>query len=209
MNALRAARYVRVSRLDQNPRLQEDETATFIERRGWQLTDTFVDHGVSGSRERRPELDRLLLDARKRRFDVLVVFRADRLFRSLKHMVVTLDELAALGINFASVNEPFDTTTPSGRLLLHLVSAMAEFEKAILVERTRAGVAAARRRGARIGRPRVHVDRDELVRLRDDKMSIRVIAKKLGVGTGTIQRALGKLTRDDPEGPPHSPSEAA
>ena len=209
MNALRAARYVRVSRLDQNPRAQEDETATFIERRGWQLTDTFVDHGVSGSRERRPELDRLLLDARKRRFDVLVVFRADRLFRSLKHMVVTLDELAALGINFASVNEPFDTTTPSGRLLLHLVSAMAEFEKAILVERTRAGVAAARRRGARIGRPRVHVDRDELHRLRDDKMSIRLIAKQLGVGTGTIQRALGKLTQDDPEGPTHSPSEAA
>lgn len=89
--------------------------------------------------------------ARRGAFDLVVVYRADRLFRSLKAMVVHLDELAALGIGFVSVTEPFDTTTPQGRLLLHLVSAFAEFEKGVLVERTKAGIAAARRRGAKSG----------------------------------------------------------
>jgi DNA invertase Pin-like site-specific DNA recombinase len=187
---VRVARYLRVSRSDQNPELQADETDEFIARRGWELTATFTDQGVSGSRDRRPELDRLLADARRRKFDLLVVYRSDRLFRSLKHMVVTLDELAALGIGFVSVTEPFDTTTPSGRLLLHLVSAMAEFEKAILVERTKAGLAAARRRGARIGRPRARLDLDRARELRAGGRSLRDTAKELGVGAATLQRAL-------------------
>lgn len=94
---LRAVRYVRVSRLDQNPRLQEDETIGFIERRGWKLTDTFVDHGVSGSREKRPALDRMMAEARKGKFDILLVWRSDRLFRSLRHTVNSLAELEAMG----------------------------------------------------------------------------------------------------------------
>jgi DNA invertase Pin-like site-specific DNA recombinase len=132
----------------------------------------------------------MLGDARRRRFDAVVVFRADRLFRSMRHMVVTLDELAALGIGFVSVMEPFDTTTPSGRLLLHLVSAMAEFEKGILVERTKAGIAAARRRGACLGRPAARLDEDRLRELRADGASVRKIAETLGVGSSTIQRRL-------------------
>ena len=118
---MRCARYLRVSKHDQNPRLQEDETLEFVERRGWKLTGTYVDHGVSGSRERRPELDKMLTDARRKKFDVLLVYRSDRLFRSIRHMVVMLDELAEWGINFTSVTEPFDTSTSSGRLLLHMV----------------------------------------------------------------------------------------
>jgi DNA invertase Pin-like site-specific DNA recombinase len=170
--------------------MQADETAEFIERRGWVLHDTYLDHGVSGSRDRRPELDRMLADARRRRFDAILVFRADRAFRSLRHMVVLLDELAALGVGFVSVNEPFDTTTPSGRLLLHLVSAMAEFEKGILVERTKAGLAAAVRRGVRIGRPRVHVDVPRALALRAEGKSIRGVARELRVGAATLMRAL-------------------
>src|SRR4051794_12556307 len=95
---LRAARYIRVSRSDQCTSMQADETGDFITRRGWALHDTYLDHGVSGSRDRRPALDRLLGDGKRGRYDVLVVYRADRLFRSMKHMVNTLDELAALGI---------------------------------------------------------------------------------------------------------------
>jgi DNA invertase Pin-like site-specific DNA recombinase len=122
MRALRVARYLRVSRHDQDTALQADETGQFIKNRGWKLADTYKDHGISGAKDRRPELDRLLADARKRKWDALIVYKADRLFRSLRHMVLTLDELAALGIAFVSVTEPFDTSTPSGKLLVSVRS---------------------------------------------------------------------------------------
>lgn len=186
----RAVRYIRVSRSDQRPELQSDETEQMIERRGWMLVDTYVDHGVSGSRERRPQLDRLLDDARHGRFDVLVVYKADRLFRSLRHMVVTLDELAALRIAFASATEPFDTTTPSGTLLFHLVSAFAQFERSLLIERTRAGLAAAKRRGVRLGRPSIALDIEKARQLRADGKPLREVARALHVGLGTLHRAL-------------------
>lgn len=188
---LRVARYLRCSRVEQNLHLQEDETATMIEQRGWTLVGTYSDEGVSGTRERRPGLDRLLLDARRRKFDAVVVWKADRLFRSLKNMVVTLDEWNALGVGFVSATEVFDSTTPQGRLLMHLVSAFGEFERAVIVERTRAGIAAARRRGARIGRPRARLDDDELRRLRTEGLSVRQIAEALQVGASTVQRRLG------------------
>lgn len=190
---IRVARYIRVSRSDQRPALQSDETMEFIERRGWVLADTFVDEGVSGTKARRPELDRLLAAARKRQFDILVVWRSDRLFRSLKHMVITLGELAALGVEFVSVTEPFDTTTPQGRLLLHLVSAFAEFERGVLVERTKAGLAAARRRGAQIGRPRVVVDRAKVAELHKARKSVRQIAREMQIGATTVHRLLKEL----------------
>jgi DNA invertase Pin-like site-specific DNA recombinase len=190
MKTVRAAAYHRVSRADQNPELQQDEVAELIERRGWALARSYTDEGVSGSRDRRPELDQLLADARRRKFDLLVVWRADRLFRSLRHMVVTLDELAALGVGFVSVTEPFDTSTPSGRLLLHLVSAMAEFERSILIERTKAGLAAAIRRGVKVGRPRVEFDVDRARALRVEGKTYRQVAAELGVGAATVHRAL-------------------
>ncbi len=144
----RAARYIRVSRSDQAPGLQLDETLDFIERRGWRLDETYQDHGVSGSKINRPALGKLLKDAKRKRFDVLVVWRSDRLFRSTRHMVNTLAELDAWGIHFVSVTEPFDTTTPQGRLLFTVVSAFAEFERDLLIERTKSGMQAAQKRGA-------------------------------------------------------------
>jgi DNA invertase Pin-like site-specific DNA recombinase len=191
MHTIRVGRYLRVSRHDQDTRLQADETAAFIKNRGWKLADTYRDHGISGAKDRRPELDRLLADARKRKWDALVVYKADRLFRSLRHMVLTLDELAALGIAFVSTTEPFDTSTPSGKLLLHIVSAMAEFERSLLIERVKSGVAAARRRGARLGRPPARLDMDRLRELRAQGLSVRKIAETLKVGSSTIQRHLG------------------
>src|SRR5580658_7953083 len=110
----------------------------------------------------------------------------------IRNMVTTLDELTALGVNFVSVTEPFDTTTPSGRLLLHLVSAMAEFEKSILVERTKAGLAAAIRRGAKVGRRRVRVDLERARELRVEGKTLRDVAKELGIGTATLYRALAE-----------------
>jgi DNA invertase Pin-like site-specific DNA recombinase len=170
--------------------LQDDETKDFIARRGWKLTATYVDHGVSGSRDSRPELDRMLADARRGKFDILVVWKSDRLFRSLRHLVTTLDELAAIKIGFASATEPFDSTTPSGRLLVHLVGAMAEFERAVMIERTKAGLAVAIRRGARPGRPRARVDLERARVLRGDGKTFKEVADELGVGVATLHRAM-------------------
>lgn len=195
---LRAARYCRVSRADQNLDLQMDETADLIERRGWQLTATFTDQGVSGIKDKRPGLDALLTAARKRRFDVLVLYRSDRLFRSLKHMVATLDELTALGIGFVSVSEVFDSTTPQGTLLLHLVSAFSQFERAVLIERVRSGLAAARRRNVKLGRPKVAIDQAKVVQLRADGLSLRAIAEQVGVSLGTVQRVVKEAVQNTP-----------
>jgi DNA invertase Pin-like site-specific DNA recombinase len=188
----KAARYIRVSRNDQRPALQSDETEDLIVRRGWQLVDTYLDQGVSGASANRQELDRMMAAARRKAFDVLVVWRSDRLFRSLRHMVVTLEELAALGIEYVSVTEPFDTTTPQGRLLIHLVSAFAEFERGVLIERTKAGLAAARRRGVRLGRPRVHLDVFKARAMRAHGKSLRVVARHFGVGASTLHRILSR-----------------
>ncbi len=206
MKKVRAARYLRVSRADQCLDLQEDETADLVERRGWQLTATFSDEGVSGSKDKRPGLDAMLAQARKRSFDVLVVYRSDRLFRSLKHMVNVLDELAALGISFVSVTEVFDSTTPQGQLLLHLVSAFSEFERAVLIERVRSGLAAARRRNVRLGRPKVGFDREKALQLRAQGLSYREVAQQVGVSLATIQRLVKEGVSNTP--PISGPAEA-
>lgn len=187
---VRVARYLRVSKAEQDPALQDDETAELIANRGWRLVETYVDHGVSGSREKRPALDHLHRDARRRRMDVVVVWKADRLFRSLKAMVNTLDEWAALGVGFVSATEVFDSTTPQGKLLLHLTSAFAEFERNLIVERTKAGIAAARRRGVHVGRPRARLDDAHLRELRAGGVAVRKVAQQLGISASTVQRRL-------------------
>jgi len=190
---LKAAIYLRVSRADQRSGLQLDEATALVSQRGWTLVETFSDEGISGAKITRPGLTKLKDAARRRSFDVLVVWRSDRLFRSLRDMVLTLDEFRALELGFVSVTEAFDTTTPAGRLLLHVVAAMAEFEREVLRERTVAGIAAAKRRGTQLGRP-PRLDADTLRRareLRRDKLPLRTIATKLRVGLGTLHRALG------------------
>lgn len=187
---MRVARYIRVSRADQRPELQYDETADFIDRRGWRLVDTFEDRGVSGSKARRPELDRMLELARQRRIDGIVVYKADRLFRSLHHMVAALAELDALGVAFVSCTEPFDTSTPQGRLMLHIVSAMAEFERGLLIERTRDGLAATRKRGTKLGRKRAKIDVDRALELRSQGLSYADCAAALACSVGSLHRLL-------------------
>jgi DNA invertase Pin-like site-specific DNA recombinase len=197
-NVVRVARYLRVSKAEQDPALQDDETAALIEKRGWKLADTYTDHGISGAREKRPELDRLLRDARRRRIDLVIVWKADRLFRSLKAMVTTLDEWSALGVGFVSATEAFDTTTPQGTLLVHLTSAFAEFERNLIVERTKAGIAAARRRGVHVGRPRARLDDAHLRELRAEGVSVRKVAELLGTSVSTVQRRLLATTEVAP-----------
>jgi len=189
-----AATYHRVSRVDQSSALQADETAALVSRRGWTLRPPYADDGISGSHDRRPAFQRMLADARSRRFDVLVVWRTDRLFRSLRELVVTLDELTSFGVDFVSVTEPFDTTTPSGRLLLQMVGAFAEFERSVMIERTHAGIAAARKRGVHCGRPEVELDVARALELRSRGWSFKKIGRELGVSTGKVHAAIASST---------------
>lgn len=150
---MKAALYGRVSTFDQEPENQFAELRRYVAARGWTPAE-YVDRGVSGAKDRRPALDELLRDARRRRFDVLVVWRLDRLGRNLRHLITLLDELQALGIAFVSLNEGIDATTPAGKLQMHILGAIAEFERARIAERVKAGLQRARAQGKRLGRPR-------------------------------------------------------
>src|SRR5436309_9680276 len=158
---MKAAVYARVSTLDQEPENQLAELRRYVEARGWTLTE-YVDRGVSGAKDRRPALDQMLADAKRRKFDVLVCWRLDRLGRNLRHLILLLDELHAVGIGFVTLGEGIDTTSPSGRLVLHVLGAIAEFERERLRERVLAGLQRARTQGVRLGRPRRRIDPEQL-----------------------------------------------
>jgi DNA invertase Pin-like site-specific DNA recombinase len=187
----RIAIYARVSTLNgQNPEMQLAEIREYASRRGWYVTGEYVDLGVSGSKESRPELNRMMKDAHARVFDAVVCWKLDRLGRSLKHLVTTIEDLSAYGVTFVSLRDNLDLSTPSGRLMMHIIGAMAEFERELIRERVTAGIQAARRPGTRIGRPRTYVDPNKVEQLRTAGTPWRLIAKRLGVGTGTAVRAL-------------------
>jgi DNA invertase Pin-like site-specific DNA recombinase len=154
---LRAAIYARVSTLNhcQDPELQLRELREFAHARGFQITREYVDRGVSGSKESRPELNRLMTDAQQRKFDAVMVWKLDRFARSLKHLINALAQFEALGVAFVSLRDNLDLTTPSGRLMFQIIGAMAEFERSLIQERVRAGLQHARSKGQRLGRPRL------------------------------------------------------
>jgi DNA invertase Pin-like site-specific DNA recombinase len=186
----RAAIYARVSTHNgQNPEMQLSEVHAYCEKRGWQVAGEFVDAGVSGAKERRPALDRLLALCRKRAVDAVVVYRYDRFARSLRQLVNALEEFRALGIDFVSLHEGVDTSTPNGRLVFGIFASIAEFERELIRDRVRSGLAAAKAKGKRLGRPKVAVDIAEIRRLRAEGESWSAIGKKLGLGEGTVRRA--------------------
>jgi DNA invertase Pin-like site-specific DNA recombinase len=154
MKQLRCVFYVRISTNNgqQNPEVQLNDLRPFAESRGWQLVGEYIDR-VSGSKESRPELNRLMADAKQRKFDVVCVWKLDRFARSLKHLVVALAEFESLGVQFVSLKDNLDLTTASGRLMFQIIGAMAEFERSLIQERVRAGLRNARAKGKRLGRP--------------------------------------------------------
>ncbi len=179
---MRAAIYARVSTLDQEPENQLQELRRYIEARGWTAVQ-YVDRGVSGAKDRRPALDQLLTNARRRRFDVLVCWRLDRLGRNLRHLITLLDELQALGVAFVSLAEGIDATTPAGKLQMHILGAIAEFERERIRERVLAGLQRARTQGKRLGRPR---GRPAAVAVPGG--SVRAAARIWGVSKSTAAR---------------------
>ena len=187
---LRAAVYARVSTLDQEPENQLAELRRYVRARSWPAAVEYVDRGVSGSKDRRPALDRLVTDAKRRRFDVLICWRLDRLGRSLKHLITLLEDLQALGVAFVSLGEGIDCTTPAGTLQLHILAALAQFERARIVERVQAGLQRAKRQGRTLGRPQRIISRFQLARV--EGLSTREAAKVLGVPRSTLQRYLAQ-----------------
>ena len=186
----RAALYCRVSTVDQHPETQLNELRQFAANRGFQVVGEYIDHGYCGARARRPELDRMMDDAQRHKFDVLLVWACDRLARSTKHLLQTIDELNGMGIQFLSQREAIDTEGPLGRAIIVIVSAMAELERCIIVERVKAGMRRARLEGRQIGRARLDVNREQIVRDRRSGMSLTQVAKKHGVSRASVCRLV-------------------
>jgi DNA invertase Pin-like site-specific DNA recombinase len=191
---MKAAIYARVSTTDQTCENQLLELRQYCKARGWSIWAEFIDNGVSGSKDRRPALDDLLAHARRRRFDALVCWRLDRLGRSLRHLVTTLGDLHDLGIGFISLGEGIDLGTPAGRLQLHILAALAEFERSRIQERVRAGLARVKAEGRRLGRPTQPVPLEKLLQV--DKLSVREAARKLRVSRSTVQRWRSQAAED-------------
>src|SRR6204780_3398385 len=188
----RVALYARVSTVNhgQDVSLQTRELLQFAEARGWIVAGEYIDSGVSGAKDSRPELNRLMTDAHKRRFDVVCVWRFDRFARSVSHLLHALETFKALGIDFVSFSEQMDTSTPAGKMVFTVLGAVAELERSLIVERVRAGLRNARAKGKTLGRPRVAVDASRIAVLRASGQPWRAIAKALGVSVGTVHAAV-------------------
>ena len=189
---VRTGLYARVSTLKrgQDTDVQLRELREYAKQRGWLVAGEYVDQGVSGSKDSRPELNRLMLDAKQRKVDVVLVWKLDRFGRSLKHLVNALAELEAVGVAFVSLRDAFDLTTPAGRLMFGVVAAMAEFERDLIRERVKAGIANAKAKGRRVGRKPVALDRARLVALHSEGRTIREIAATLGCSRSLVHKTL-------------------
>ena len=183
--------YARVSTDRQTVDMQIHELKAYVDRRGWDLLREFIDQGYSGSDTKRPAFQEMMNEAKKRKFDVLLVWKLDRLSRSMKDLVMVLNELGGLGIDFVSYDNNLDTSTPTGKLVFHVIGAVAEFEKDIIKERVKAGLENAKRKGKKLGRPGVDDSIIEEAKvLREEGKSFRKIGKELGVSEGTVRQGL-------------------
>jgi DNA invertase Pin-like site-specific DNA recombinase len=200
----RAALYLRVSThsrsrygeqqaYDQRPEVQEAPLRRLAQARGWRIVEVYTDR-IGGASERRPALERLLADARRGAFDLVAVWRFDRLSRSVRHFLGVMDELRSVGVDFVSHEQAFDTTTPMGKFTVTMFAALAELERLVIRERVIAGLEHARAHGTKsgrpIGRPRAVFRRDQVVELRRLGVPWREVARRLGVGSATVRRAI-------------------
>jgi DNA invertase Pin-like site-specific DNA recombinase len=179
----------------QDAEVQLRELREYIECRGWQLSEIYTD-SVSGTKNSRPGLDKLMGDAARRRFDVVVVWRFDRFARSVSHLLRALEQFQALGIDFISLSENVDTSTPTGKMIFTVLGAVAELERSLIVERVKAGLRNARAKGKKLGRPRADVSESQVERLRASGASWRAIAKQTGLGVATVHRIAQRRSKN-------------
>jgi DNA invertase Pin-like site-specific DNA recombinase len=182
---MRAAIYARVSTFDQNPENQLTELRQYAAARSWAAVE-FVDRGISGAKDRRPALDAMLQAAKRRSVDVVICWRLDRLGRNLRHLISLLDDLQALGVAFVSLGEGIDCTTPAGKLQLHVLAALAEFERGRIRERVMAGLQRARAQGKRLGRPSSRIPLERLASVAT--LPNPEAAARLSVSLATVKR---------------------
>ncbi len=190
------ALYARVSTKNngQDPETQLIALREYAKARGFEIFSEYVDVGISGAKEKRPELDQLMDHARKRRFDAVLVARFDRFARSTRHLVLALDEFNALGVDFISLSESVDTSTPMGKMVYTVIAAVAELERSLICERVAMGLQRAKAQGKRLGRPAAAIDPAEVQTLREQGMSFRAIARQLGVSHPTVMASAAKAT---------------
>jgi DNA invertase Pin-like site-specific DNA recombinase len=191
---LKTAVYARVSTSNtgQSPEMQIRELREYCKRRGWKISHEYIDEGVSGAKESRPQLNKLLADAHLRRFDAVGCWRFDRFARSVSHLLRALETFKALGIEFVSLSEQVDTSTPAGKLVFTVLGAVAELERSLIAERVRAGLRNARAKGKVLGRPRKVANSEEINRLRSQGATWRAVGTALGISAAT---ALSASTR--------------
>jgi DNA invertase Pin-like site-specific DNA recombinase len=188
----RCALYIRISTGDQNTDLQQNELREYSEFRKWDVVEIYSDT-MSGAKDKRPALDRLMADARRGKFDVVVVWRFDRFARSTSHLLRALEEFQSLGIDFVSLKEAIDTSSAMGKMVFTVLAAVAELERSTIRERVIAGQKAAKRRGVRFGRPAVDVDTNHVLKLRKDGLSWRAVAEATGVPKDTLIRHCAEV----------------
>jgi len=197
---MKVALYTRVSTNDQSVEMQTSDLRRYCDQRGFEVYKEYCDQGISGVKDKRPGLDELMADARKRRFDAVLCWRFDRFARSTRHLINSLEEFRNLGIDFVSFQENIDTSSPLGKAIFTIVSAISELERNIILERVRAGLKRARENGTILGRPkRLDLDVKELQRMRDkEKLSFRQIAKKVKACPATVYKSLKNTGRKNP-----------
>ena len=204
----RAALYLRVSSIDQHPETQLHDLEVMAQQRGLEIVQCYTDR-ITGTRSRRPDLDQMMADARRHRFDVLLVWASDRLARSVRHFLEVLDELNHLGIEFVSFREQLDTTGPLGRAVVVIIGAIAELERSLIVERVRAGMRRAKLEGRHIGRHPLNIDRPAVLRDRQRGLSLTDIAKAHRCSRGLVSKILrDACTPNSHKGVPSTLSQA-
>ena len=185
--------YARVSTTKQKTELQLIELRDYVKRSKWEIYKEYIDEGYSGANTKRPAFIKMMAEARQKKFDVLLVWKFDRLSRSMRDLINTISEIESLGLDFISYENQIDTSTPSGKLVFHVIGSVAEFERDIIRERVRAGLANAKRKGKRLGRPpQPKIKRDAAKKLRQKGKSFRSIARTLSVSEGSIRNWLKK-----------------
>ncbi len=186
----RVAIYVRVSTKDQSVDMQLNDLERFTRERGFEVCKRYEDCGVSGTKDKRAGLSQLMNDAKKRKFDVVLVWRFDRFARNTKHLVNALYEFRNLGIDFISYQENIDTSSPLGEAIFTIISAMSKLERDIIAERVRGGLRKAKANGKRLGRPNGDVDIDKVLDCKKQGKSVREIAKEMKLSRGKVERTL-------------------
>ena len=193
----RVAVYARVStKAGQHPETQLVALREYARNRDLQIVAEYVDVGISGAKDTRPQLERLMKHARQQQFDVVLVARFDRFARSVRHLVMALDEFHSLGIDFVSLSEAIDTSTPMGKMVFTVIAAVAELERSLIRERVVMGLQRAKAQGKKLGRPQASLDVEEAVRLRAKGLSYQQIGERYGVSRTTVSEVLRKMQKN-------------